>query len=62
MYFSLDFMEKQKFDDYGNSVVNDVGSVFFKCPVCHKEEIVRSRKARVLVKPYKCNSCNFVGP
>ncbi len=51
-----------KYDEYGNKLVNDFGSVTFKCPKCGEVEISRSRKARELVKEYTCPKCGFIGP
>ena len=42
-------------------IVNDVGAVIFKCPSC-SEEIVRSKKARMIVGKYTCPKCGFTGP
>jgi len=43
------------------NITNDVSSVSFPCPSCG-ELIVRSKKARQNVIPYKCSKCGFVGP
>lgn len=55
-------MVEAKFDEYGNKIVNERGSVSFKCPKCNDSEISRSRKARELSKEYTCPKCGFVGP
>jgi len=51
-----------KYDEYGNKVINEVGSTTFKCPSCGKSEISRTRKARELSKEYTCDKCGFIGP
>lgn len=43
-------------------ILNDVGSVSFKCPQCKIGIIVRSKNARQIVAPYTCPECGFVGP
>ncbi len=55
-------MVEAKFDELGNKLVNEVGSITFKCPNCGETEISRTRKARELSKEYKCPKCGFVGP
>lgn len=53
---------EENFDEYGNKIVNDCGSIVFDCPKCGNSKIVRSRKARELSKEYTCSKCDFVGP
>lgn len=55
-------MTQAKFDEYGSKLVNEAGSVTFKCPKCNGTEISRSKKARELVKEYTCTKCGFIGP
>lgn len=55
-------MTEAKFDEYGNKLVNEAGSISFKCPACGEVEISRSRKARELSKEYVCPKCGFIGP
>jgi len=55
-------MVEAKFDEMGNKLVNEPGSVTFKCPKCGEVEISRSKKARVLAKEYTCPKCGFIGP
>jgi len=55
-------MVNASFDEYGNKIINERGSVSFKCPACGDAEISRSRNARELSKEYKCPKCGFVGP
>lgn len=55
-------MVTAKYDDYGNKIINEAGSVTFKCPKCSETDISRSKKARELAKEYKCPKCGFVGP
>tara|TARA_Y100000310_G_C20436031_1_gene693770 strand:+ start:415 stop:597 length:183 start_codon:yes stop_codon:yes gene_type:complete len=43
-------------------LVNDKGSVVFKCPNCLDAEIIRSFKSRVLATKYVCPKCGFEGP
>jgi len=43
-------------------LVNDKGSVIFKCPNCLDAEIVRSFQSRVLATKYVCPKCGFEGP
>jgi Zn-ribbon RNA-binding protein len=43
-------------------LINDKGSVIFKCPNCLQADIVRSNKCRVLAARYVCPSCGFEGP
>ena len=62
LYFPYNVMVEEKFDEYGNKIINETGSVTFKCPKCSKVEISRSRKARELSKEYVCPRCGFVGP
>ncbi|HIH38424.1 RNA-binding protein [Candidatus Woesearchaeota archaeon] len=42
-------------------VANDRSAVVFPCPGCG-EQIVRSKTARMLASPYKCQKCGFEGP
>lgn len=55
-------MADVKYDEYGNKIVNESGSVTFKCPNCGEAEISRSKQARSLGKEYVCPKCGFVGP
>ena len=55
-------MVESKFDEYGNKIINEEGSITFMCPNCGEAEISRSRKARELSKEYTCPKCGFVGP
>lgn len=55
-------MANVKFDEYGDKMINEAGSVSFKCPACGEVEISRSKKARVLSKEYVCPKCGFIGP
>lgn len=55
-------MVEAKFDEYGNKIVNEAGSVTLPCPGCGKVEISRSRQARAQSKEYTCPECGFVGP
>ncbi len=43
-------------------LVNDKGSVVFKCPNCLDSDIIRSFKSRVLATKYVCPKCGFEGP
>jgi Zn-ribbon RNA-binding protein len=43
-------------------VVNDKGSVSFKCPKCNQFEIVRCTNCRSNATQYTCANCEFVGP
>ena len=62
LYFPYNVMVEAKFDEYGNKIINEAGSVTFNCPKCNDVEISRSRKARELSKEYVCPRCGFVGP
>ena len=42
-------------------VVNDSGSVVFKCPGCEEAEIVRCTNCRSNASQYSC-PCGFKGP
>lgn len=55
-------MTEAKFDEYGDKLVNEAGSVTFMCPKCSGAEISRSRRARDLSKEYTCPKCGFIGP
>jgi predicted RNA-binding Zn-ribbon protein involved in translation (DUF1610 family) len=37
-------------------------STIFNCPNCGKTKIVRCGKCRILVVPYECPECHFIGP
>ncbi|HLD00768.1 MAG TPA: zinc finger domain-containing protein [Candidatus Nanoarchaeia archaeon] len=43
-------------------IVNDPGSVTFKCPKCGQYDIVRCKTCRVKAIKYKCPGCNLIGP
>ncbi|MBS3169404.1 hypothetical protein J4210_02880 [Candidatus Woesearchaeota archaeon] len=43
-------------------MVNDRGSVTFKCPQCSNHEFVRCRGCRTNAVKYVCPQCNFIGP
>jgi predicted RNA-binding Zn-ribbon protein involved in translation (DUF1610 family) len=51
-----------KYDEYGNKLVNDSADISFKCPKCSESIISRTKKARTLAKEYNCPKCGFVGP
>ena len=51
-----------KYDEHGNKIVNEVGSITFKCPACGDAEISRTKRARSVSKEYNCPKCGFVGP
>ena len=55
-------MVNANFDEYGNKIINERGSVSFKCPACSDANISRSVSARKLSKAYTCPKCGFVGP
>ncbi|MFW6285674.1 MAG: zinc finger domain-containing protein [Nanoarchaeota archaeon] len=55
-------MVKINHDEYGNKIINEKGSVTFKCPACGETEVSRSKKARELSKEYTCTKCGFIGP
>lgn len=55
-------MTQARYDEYGDKIINEAGSITFNCPNCGKAEISRSRKARELSKEYTCPNCGFVGP
>ncbi|MBU0979458.1 MAG: DUF1610 domain-containing protein [Nanoarchaeota archaeon] len=44
------------------NIINDPGSVRFKCPNCGKTEILRTKHQRETVVRYKCHECGFEGP
>ncbi|MBI2564392.1 RNA-binding protein [Candidatus Woesearchaeota archaeon] len=44
------------------SIMNDRGSVFFKCPKCLKEDIVRCSSCRKNAVKFTCPQCEFTGP
>ena len=55
-------MASPRYDEYGNKIINEIGSVTFKCPACDGVEISRTKQARILAKEYVCPKCGFVGP
>ena len=44
------------------NIVNEVGSVKFKCPNCGDYEIIRTLRERNIVAKYTCPKCGFIGP
>jgi len=55
-------MKQLKCSATKKELVNDRGSVIFKCPNCLKADIVRSHKCRILATKYTCPNCGFEGP
>ncbi len=54
-------MEEKKCSSCKRKVVNDKGSVTFKCPQCTDVEIVRCTECRANAVKYNCG-CGFEGP
>ncbi len=55
-------MVNVNYDEYGNKIVNEVGSITFDCPSCGEVKISRTKRARSVSKEYICPKCGFVGP
>jgi len=53
-------MEDQKIIE--KNIINDGGSVNFKCPNCSKAVIVRTKNERQIVTKYTCPECGYIGP
>ncbi|MFW6025180.1 MAG: zinc finger domain-containing protein [Candidatus Woesearchaeota archaeon] len=43
-------------------LMNDEGSVKFKCPSCNEYMIKRCSSCRKIAAEYKCPNCGFQGP
>ncbi|MEM4245138.1 MAG: zinc finger domain-containing protein [Candidatus Nanoarchaeia archaeon] len=43
-------------------IINERGSVRFKCPNCGDVEIIRCEHCRSIGARYKCSGCEFEGP
>jgi predicted RNA-binding Zn-ribbon protein involved in translation (DUF1610 family) len=55
-------MESKRSTAMGVSIVNDKGSVNFRCPKCGETEVIRSRYERENAVKYTCEKCGFSGP
>jgi predicted RNA-binding Zn-ribbon protein involved in translation (DUF1610 family) len=55
-------MESKRSTAMGVSIVNDKGSVSFRCPKCGETEVIRSRYERENAVKYACAKCGFSGP
>ena len=55
-------MDKIKFSQTNQKIVNEPSSITFLCPNCFKQEISRTRVERLKGKEYTCIKCGFVGP
>ncbi|HIH11056.1 TPA: RNA-binding protein [Candidatus Woesearchaeota archaeon] len=43
-------------------VVNDKGSVSFRCPQCTNYDFVRCASCRTIAVKFACPNCSFIGP
>ncbi|MEK6845809.1 MAG: zinc finger domain-containing protein [Nanoarchaeota archaeon] len=55
-------MEEKTCISCKKKVVNNPGSVTFRCPQCGKYEIIRCSNCRANAFKYVCPGCNFKGP
>ena len=58
----LILMESKRSTAMGVAIVNDKGSVSFRCPKCGETEVIRSRYERENAVKYACAKCGFSGP
>lgn len=55
-------MKKLMCNSCHKEILNEKGSVSFKCPNCGAVEIVRCSHCREIGVRYRCSGCEFEGP